>query len=63
VFPRPAQSLALAPRALEAGQDALANAVALELRDGREDVELELPGWRGGVDALRQRHEGDAKRV
>lgn len=61
MLPRPSQALALGPRALQARLDALGNPRPLELGDRTEDVHLELPGRRRGVDALTERDEGDAK--
>ena len=49
---------ALSPRL-----DALRDASALKLRDGAENVHLELAGGCGGVDPLVQRHERDSQRV
>jgi hypothetical protein len=41
-FPRPAQSFPLCPGPLQAGLDPLSDPRALELRNGPEDVHLEL---------------------
>src|SRR5437867_3500241 len=50
--PRPSESLALRPGALQARHHPFSDAFPLELRDGAEDVHLQLAGRRRRVDAL-----------
>ena len=56
----PATSTATRPCCLQAGQGALADDAALELGQGREDVEDQLAAGRGGVDRLGERAQADA---
>ena len=60
---RPSQALALGPDPREARPHPLLDAAPLELGDGGQDVELESPRRRGGVDALRQADEGHPERL
>ena len=55
-LPAEADTLCLGPG--HAQLHALADAFALEFRDGPEDVQLQTPRRRRGVDALVQAHEG-----
>jgi hypothetical protein len=48
---------------LQARSDALRDTRALELRDGPQDVHLQLPSRCGRVDPLVQGHERDTERV
>ena len=58
---RRASALASAAACLgEAGGGAFADQGALELRDRSEHMEHQHAAWRGGVDALGQRHQPDA---
>src|SRR5437870_5713533 len=56
---RPAPSTASGSRGGQSRQRALANEVALELRQGAEDVKDELATRRGRVDVLLQTAEAD----
>ena len=55
--PRPAKAHSLGLRPLEPGQDAVADQVALELRDAGEHMKEQPPGGRGRVDGLVQHHQ------
>jgi hypothetical protein len=57
---RPPAAAPARPRRRQARPGALVDQVALELRQGREDVEHEPPTGRGGVNVLLQRAEADA---
>jgi integrase len=50
----------VAPRSSKARVNGFLSALALELREAPEDAEHQPSGWRRGVNALAQRHEGDA---
>jgi hypothetical protein len=45
---------------LEASQYPFSDALTLELRQRRQDMELQLPGWRRAIDALAHRDERHA---
>ena len=47
------------PRCSDAVADLLGDEPSFEVRDGAEDVEHELAGGRGGVEALLEAHEVD----
>src|SRR5262245_59143615 len=57
------EPLPLRPGALQARQYPLPNAFSLELRDGAQDVHLQLAGGRCCVDALRQADERNPERL
>jgi hypothetical protein len=61
VGPDSSQALALRPGPLSARRDAFSDAFTLEVREGPQDMHLELPGWCRGVDAFRQADERHAK--
>src|SRR5687768_2469336 len=56
----PAEAGALTARSRDARSDALDDAPPLEFGDGAENVQLQLAGWRRGVDPFRQADESDA---
>ena len=57
------QALPLSSSPRQARQDALGDPRALELRDGREDMHLQLSGRCSRVDAFLQADEGHAERL
>ena len=59
----PAERLALGTGPVKAGVRALSQPVALELRDRREDMHLQLAGGRRRVDALADRGELHVQRA
>jgi hypothetical protein len=59
--PRSSKPFPLCPGPLEARQHPFPNTFPLELRQRRQDVELEFPGGRCAVDALAQADEGNAQ--
>ena len=59
----PPQSFSVPARPCQSRHDPLAQAAALELGDGPEDVELQFPGRRAGVDPLTGADEPHAKGV
>jgi hypothetical protein len=60
---RPAEPRALRSGPCQARVDPFADAFPLELREGGEDVQLQLAGRRGGVDAFVQADERHADRA
>jgi hypothetical protein len=63
VNPRTPQALPLRPRPGEPRHHPLLNPTALELRNRRQDVELEPPRGRRGVDARAQGDECNPERL
>ena len=59
----PPEPCSIRPRPREAGSDTLGDPRPLELRNGREDMHLQLAGWRRRVDALLQADERHAQRL
>src|SRR5262245_37340803 len=57
---RATEPLALRSSPLQPGQDTFPDALALELRDGAENMHLQLASGRRRIDALRQTDERDA---
>ena len=55
------QTLPLSPRPSEASDDPLLYSTALELCNRGQDVQLQPPGWCGGVDTLAKGDECDAE--
>src|SRR5262245_37541062 len=60
---RPAKSLTLRPGALQPGQHSLSDALPFELRDGAQDMHLQLAGRGRRVDPLRQADKGNPERL
>ena len=59
----PSQLLPLPSGPGESCLDPFLDATPLKLRQRREDVQLQLPGWRREVDPFPQRHEPHTKRL
>ena len=59
----PQAPLALRPCPLQARQHTFSDALPLELGNRPEDVHLELPCWRRGIDAFSEAYERHAERL
>jgi len=59
----PAKTFACAPGALQAGQDAFPDALALKLRNRAEDVQHQPARRAGRVDALAEGHKPHTDRM